>query len=63
MDHACAFCGTSIHGFGNCQNCGAGGSAVAPEDHAAFITGVLNGLLIVTCLFWAPLIIALTVLL
>jgi hypothetical protein len=33
------------------------------EDHAAFITGVLNGLLIVTCLFWAPLIIALTVLL
>jgi hypothetical protein len=37
--------------------------AQTAEDHAAFITGVMNGLLIVTCLFWAPLIIALTVLL
>jgi hypothetical protein len=37
--------------------------ATTAEDRDAFATGLLNGLLISVCLFWAPLIIALTVLL
>jgi uncharacterized membrane protein len=38
-------------------------ATTAAEDHDAFMVGLMNGLLIVTCLFWAPLIIALVVLL